>query len=86
MEVGDEGVVEEFEADRAESALLLLEDAVGAEATVDGSVGDCVEEERRGWGDVATVAWVRRGVKWIHRNGIEGGWRGVTVTLEMKSK
>lgn len=56
VNVRDKGIVEEFEADRAESALLLLEDAVGAEATVGGSVADCVEEERRGWGDAATVA------------------------------
>ena len=35
VNIRDEGIVEEFEADRAESALLLLEDAVG----------DCVEEE-----------------------------------------
>lgn len=59
MKIREESIVEEFEANRAKSALLLFENAVCAETTVDGSVGDSVEEERGCRCEAATVAWLR---------------------------
>lgn len=37
------GLVENFEANGAEEALVVLEDAVGAEASIAGSVAEVVE-------------------------------------------
>lgn len=71
--IRDNGIVEEFKADRAESALLLFENAVSAEATVDGSIADGVHEERGGWSDAATVACRRGELERIHRNDIDEG-------------
>lgn len=39
------GLVENFEANGAEEALVVLEDAVGAETSIAGSVAEVVEEE-----------------------------------------
>jgi len=41
-----EGFVEEFETNREKCALFLLANTICAEKTVDGSVGDGVEDER----------------------------------------
>ncbi|XVF28109.1 hypothetical protein REPUB_Repub15cG0000800 [Reevesia pubescens] len=46
------GLVENFKADGTEKALLVLEDAVGAEASVSGSVTEVVKEQTL-WGAAA---------------------------------
>lgn len=51
-----EKIVEEFEADRAEGGVVLLENAVGAEAVVGSTGANGVEEKGDGWGDAAAVA------------------------------
>ena len=49
-------IVIDVEADGAEEALVVLEDAIGAESTVVGSVTNVVEEQRVVFGDPAAVA------------------------------
>ncbi|KAI4335110.1 hypothetical protein L6164_013788 [Bauhinia variegata] len=53
------GIVVNVEAKRAEETLMVLEDAIGAETTMMGSVANVVEEEGRLF-DAAAVARRRR--------------------------
>ena len=73
-EVRGRGIVVDMEADRAEEAVVVLEEAVGAVAAIAGAVPEAVEDDGAALGGAAGVAErrLRGGMRrrWVHRSSI----------------